>query len=361
MAARDSTPTGAFERDLRTVRHTMEFGILQARSKKQQRHWATWELFCSTINIDPHLQFDRDPIPFLQVFALRVRSGKLALGGAPISSRATEEYLRSVGQTLALLGYRDPTKDRDGNRDIRLQRLLSCWKKEDGPPSRAAPIPVAVLRTASDHARHQGTRKGRAIADLIWIAFFFCMRPGEYAKTQDGHPFTVRDTAFLVNGRWVNGTKVDTTDAFHARSVSLTFTEQKNGVKGERISLGRSGDSNACPVRCLARRIRHLRRNNAVGDCPIHSVFSTTSPTPVRSTDITDTIRLAAHAHFLPATNISARSLRASGATALLQAGTDVSRIKLLGRWKSDEVFRYLHTTSHHLMDSFAQSMLSHG
>ena len=44
-----------------------------------------------------------------------------------------------------------------------------------------------------------------------------------------------------------------------------------------------------------------------------------------------------------------------------MQAGEDITKIKLLGRWKSEEVFRYLHTTLHHLMDSFANSMLQHG
>lgn len=266
-----------------------------------------------------------------------------------------------MGQTLALLGLRDPTKDRDGNRDIRIQRLLSCWKKEDGPPSRAAPIQVKILRDAAAHSRNSDTPRGRATADLMWIAFFFCMRPGEYAQTQGGHPFTIRDTAFLNAGRWTSATTIDPADAFRASSVALTFTEQKNGVKGEKISMGRSTDKLACPVRCLARRITHLRRHNTSDDCPLHMVYSASSPSPIRSTDITKAIRLACAANFIDSSKISARSLRASGATALMQAGTDVSKIKLLGRWKSDEVFRYLHTTSHHLMDSFAQSMLQHG
>ena len=89
--------------------------------------------------------------------------------------------------------------------------------------------------------------------------------------------------------------------------------------------------------------------------------FLTSTPISVRSTDITQAIRLAAAANFLDTSKVSARSLRASGATALMQAGTDVAKIKLLGRWKSDEVFRYLHTTSHHLMEPFAQAMLANG
>ena len=140
----------------------------------------------------------------------------------------------------------------------------------------------------------------------------------------------------------------------------MTFTEQKNGVKGEYITLSRSGDAIACPVLCLARRVLNLRAYNAAEDCPLYVVFDRAGSSVVTSSMITAIIRDATHGTDIPPSKVSARSLRASGATALLQAGTDVSKIKLLGRWKTDEVFRYLHTRSVHLMDGFASDMLAH-
>ncbi|EJK56394.1 hypothetical protein THAOC_23722 [Thalassiosira oceanica] len=46
--------------------------------------------------------------------------------------------------------------------------------------------------------------------------------------------------------------------------------------------------------------------------------------------------------HLTPA-DVSARSLRASGAMAMLCDGLDTDHIKLFGRWRSDELLTYLH------------------
>ena len=41
--------------------------------------------------------------------------------------------------------------------------------------------------------------------------------------------------------------------------------------------------------------------------------------------------------------NIAARSLRSSGAMALLLGGKDPNKIRILGRWRSNAMFHYLH------------------
>ena len=43
---------------------------------------------------------------------------------------------------------------------------------------------------------------------------------------------------------------------------------------------------------------------------------------------------------------------------ALLVAKVDTNVIRLLGRWRSDEMFRYLHLSSEPIMKSFARKML---
>ena len=64
---------------------------------------------------------------------------------------------------------------------------------------------------------------------------------------------------------------------------------------------------------------------------------------------------------FLP-TDISARSLRASGAMALLCAQVDSDVIRLPIRWRSDEMLvRYLHIQAKPVMRDFASSLLTHG
>ena len=60
-------------------------------------------------------------------------------------------------------------------------------------------------------------------------------------------------------------------------------------------------------------------------------------------------------------TKVSARSLRPGGATALLCANVDSDAIMLLGRWKSDAMFRYLRIQATVHSQEFSQRMLDHG
>ena len=59
--------------------------------------------------------------------------------------------------------------------------------------------------------------------------------------------------------------------------------------------------------------------------------------------------------------DISARSLRASGAMAMLCAGIDSVKTQLMGRWRSDAMLRYLHVQSPTLVKDFARRMLAAG
>ena len=53
--------------------------------------------------------------------------------------------------------------------------------------------------------------------------------------------------------------------------------------------------------------------------------------------------------------------LENGGAMALLCGRIDQSVIRLVGRWKSDAVFRYLHAQALPLIAGLAQTMLTHG
>ena len=55
---------------------------------------------------------------------------------------------------------------------------------------------------------------------------------------------------------------------------------------------------------------------------------------------------------------VSARSFWAGGAMALLVAKVDPDVIRLLGRWRSDKMLRYLHLSAQPIMMNFAKRML---
>ena len=58
---------------------------------------------------------------------------------------------------------------------------------------------------------------------------------------------------------------------------------------------------------------------------------------------------------------VSARSLWVAGAMALLCSSIDHDIISLIGRWRSNEMMRYLHVQAEPIMRNFSKLMISHG
>jgi hypothetical protein len=266
------------------------------------------------------------------------------------------------------VGSPDPRFTRQGHLDFRLKRMLSCYSKRDDPPSRVKPIPVPILRHVMAQAALSQDSTQQAFADMICLAFYFLLRPGEYtAAGAASHPFTLADLQLFLGNTRLPLDTAHPSQLLAATFVTLQFTSQKNGVRGEVMGLGRSGDPHFCPVTASARRVIHLRTTAALPTQPLASYYDTTALSFRRITpaDLTTTLRVAVRLiglqyGFLPE-DISARSLRAAGAMALLCASIDSDRIRLLGRWRSDEMLRYLHVQAEPVMRHFASQMLTGG
>ena len=266
------------------------------------------------------------------------------------------------------MGATDPRLTAQGDIDFRLKRMLSSYGKLNAPPHRVKPIPVPILRHVMAQALNSGDAFPMACADMICLAFFFLLRPGEYTGTVSStQPFQLRDIRFFIGQLALSTATAPAPHLLTATFVSLEFTTQKNGVRGEVIGLGRSSDPNFCPVMAAARRVLHLRQAAAPVTQPLASFLDPTSQSLTRLTpaDLTALLRLSvtvlgAQYGFLPS-DVSARSLRAAGAMALLCAEVDSDRIRLLGRWQTDQMFRYLHVQAEPLMRNFSSRMLHGG
>ena len=316
--------------------------------------------------MDPFLEAVTDKVPVLQVFSRRIRTGKLSASQRPVKSRQVEEYLRSIGQTFLTMGKSDPRLGLSMKIDHRIQRMLRTYSKQDPPPNRVKPVPVQVLRHITAIARASNLPFNLAVADMITLAFFFLLRPGEYTVSRsDSSPFLFEDVQLFIGDHRLDTTHAPIATLRTATFATLTFTTQKNGVRGEVIGLGRSGCQTLCPVSSLIRRIVHLRLHNAPPTSPIARVY-TDKWENVTPSNITLTLRQAvtflspAALGFLP-TDVSARCLRAAGANALLCADVDTDVIRLLGRWRSDEMLRYLHLQAAPIMKNFSRDMLRGG
>ena len=229
--------------------------------------------------LDPYLQTVSHKVPILQVFAHRVRTGQLAYNGNSIRARSAEDYLRSVAQTFLGMGADDPRLNSAGDIDFRLKRMIAARKKKDPPPNRVKPVPVQVIRRISVLARHSSCNITIGVSDMIILAFFFLLRPGEYTDSpSDTTPFCLQDIQLFVGDRCLNLTTASDAQILAACFGALTFTDQKNGVRGEVVGLACSGDPYLCPVRAIGRRIIHLRRHAAPPNISTCTCMSTSVP-----------------------------------------------------------------------------------
>jgi hypothetical protein len=118
-------------------------------------------------------------------------------------------------------------------------------------------------------------------------------------------------------------------------------------------------------VYAMIQRVRHLRLHHAPLTTPIYTYYTHNRNQKVTTSMLTHQLRqtctaLGALVGVHP-NDVSVRSLRSSGAMALLCADVDSDRIRLLGRWKSDEMLRYLHVQAMPIVAPLARLMVQHG
>jgi hypothetical protein len=240
----------------------------------------------------------------------------------------------------------------------------TMWLCHRGRPSEMA--------KAHSHPSHlpcsqpsKATRHPRSIShhehDLHGL-FFLC-QPGEYtAPTCKNTPFRLRDATLYIGLRRILAHQATPDDISCATFVCLVFTSQKNSVRGETIGLGLSGDPFTCPVLAVGRQVSQLLLHHAPSTTPLCTFHSGTRAHYVTPRDISTALKTSVLALGsilgLDEPKVLARSLRAGGAMALLCAQVDLNTIKLLGRWRSDEMLRYLTVQATPVMRDFAKCML---
>jgi hypothetical protein len=240
-------------------------------------------------------------------------------------------------------------------------------RKKIPPPSRVKPISILIIVYILNLA-HGTCRKDdeQAIGDMIAIAFFFLLRPGKYTgTTTDDAFFCMQDVSFYIGSRRLDTMSASPAELHAATSVAYTFTTQKNGKCGEKMIHSRSGNALCFPVCASIQRITHLSLHGARSTAPIASYYRGSRRIAVKARDVTDTLRSAmtanVHRTGVQSHEISARSLCAGGAMALLCGKVDFDLIRILGRWHSDAMIRYLHMQAQPITQNFATTMYNHG
>jgi hypothetical protein len=221
-------------------------------------------------------------------------------------------------------GGADIRKDAFGAIDSRISRQFRCYRKEEAPPSRVKPVPIVIIIFILHQAFIPSSTPDRhTIANLVTITFYFLLHPGEYTgTTSDDAAFRLTNIELHVDDRAIDPITCSDSDLYATTFMSLTFTTQKNGTKGEVITHGIIHDALACPVKATVRRILHLRDHKSSKTTPLASYFHKGKRVPIKAADVTTALRLAtiaaSHQTGLHHRDISARSLRAGGAMALM-------------------------------------------
>jgi integrase len=266
-----------------------------------------------------------------------------------------------------LAGYADPRRSY-GCKDLDLPfaKLFRSYKLQDPAPKPQLALPVRAVQCAVDFYRDKQTPVARAIADLLTIAFFFLLRPGEYTmptsrtKTRTVQ-FRRQDVRFFKNGT-ILPHSASLATLRTADAVRLYLDNQKNGQRGATMHHT-ARPSPFCPVKALAARVHHLFQiAPASPEMPLSFVGLGTY---VTSSHITLAVRESVvlsgllNSGYSPS-RVSAHSLRASGAMALRLNNVGEDIIKKLGRWSSSTWLTYIHAQISTLTAGLSERMAVH-
>lgn len=190
------------------------------------------------------------------------------------------------------------------------------------------------------------------VAEIAIVAYFYAMRSCEITSTPNPgrtkitrlRGITFRDTS---HKELDHGTK----NLQSARRVTVTFENQKNGLKNDRRTHEKTGDPVMCPVLRLASLVERVRRNVplAGSDTPVNSTYTDHSRhSQITGATLRRHLRSACtlgggRATFgYDASDIGTRSLRSGAAMGLFLMNHPVAKIMILGRWSSDAFLDYI-------------------
>ena len=158
--------------------------------------------------------------------------------------------------------------------------MVAAWKNKDSLPCRVKPVPIRVICYIAYLPRHSTSSNSFlvAVADMITIAFFSLLWPEEYTDSnQESTPFRFSDVQLSIGQQQLDLLHNSIALILQARFAPLTFADQKNGVRGEVIGLGCSGDPYLCPVKEIIQSVLYLWLSSAPPDVPLTRLFNSNS------------------------------------------------------------------------------------
>ena len=170
--------------NFRNVQQALANGIVETTAKEQRRFWAAWTLWlaCAFPTIDPYClhQPTKVQIKLLAAFATHVQHGRFSARKYQVRTETVQVALRAVTKKFELDGQRNPLVNSQGVYTQKIKQLLNGFRKFDPPPKQKLAIPLSVPVWLLKQGLSLTDPLHAAVGDLVIIAFYFLLRPGEY-------------------------------------------------------------------------------------------------------------------------------------------------------------------------------------
>jgi hypothetical protein len=236
-----------------------------------------------------------------------------------------------------------------------IRALLRALDNQDPPPNRQKAITPKLLKAMFDLAGAglpltQDTAMS-VTTELAIAGYFFAMRSCEFTTTpKPGRTKIIAISGIHFRDRKNRTIEHDSPALAQAHRVTITFVNQKNGMKNDRRTHQRTGDPIMCPVARLASLVQRIYRtiDPVLPTTTINAFQRLSGATGITSAYLRSTMRNVCTlgggtAVFgFAATEIGTRSIRSGAAMSLFLMNHSVAKIMILGRWSSDAFLVYL-------------------
>ena len=208
------------------------------------------------------------------------------------------------------------------------------------------------------------------IADIAITAYFFAMRSCEITTT----PRRGRTKILRLRGITFRNDKGeelvwwDYNAIKLATRVTVTFEDQKNGLKMDKRTHQRTGDPVMCPIRSLSSIARRIRESipGAGGETQLNTVWENGKETYITGERLRDSLRRTctemggSDVFGFNGKDIGTKSLRSGAAMGLFLMNHSVAKIMILGRWSSDAFLVYIRPQVMEWTNQMSTDMIAH-
>jgi hypothetical protein len=225
------------------------------------------------------------------------------------------------------------------------------------PPKRKqkAATPQLLRAMFEQSGAGTGSRKDTCdaiISEIAISAYFFAMRSCEITETATPGRTKIMRLKGVVfrDERHREIPHLSPAEIRFAKRVTVTFENQKNGLKMDKRTHERTGDSVMCPVRRLASLVLRVLSSvpNAGPETPVSTIQKGGESRVVTSGELRWNLRSACtrgggtSTFGYSANEIGTRSIRSGAAMGFFLMNHPVATIMILGRWSSDAFLDYI-------------------